>query len=368
MKRIVKGLFVALNMAVALLLLLSTLARAVPPSRLLLPSLLSYAFFPLLLVNVLFVLLWLMAGSKWFLLSVLMIVTRAGFVPLYVQFGSAAAPEAGDTLRVMTFNLHGCYGPSFVSDMDSRPERIDSNAAELLRIIDREQPDVLNLQEFTPRANHTALADSLAARRYLHSVCARPGLARQNTVVFSRCRLLEPVYMDSMELVAVDVVKGDDTVRLMNLHLESYRLDERDYELLSATRRGAMPADSIRGTLYKLKRACLVHEQEWHCVERHLAASPHPCIVAGDFNDTPAGFFYQSAKKYLEDAYCECGKGFSTTYHGKFPAYRIDYLLYSPQLKALSYKRVKSDISDHYPLIVTLRTGDGGQPSAPARQ
>lgn len=358
MKRIIKGLFVALNIVAALLLLVSTLAGTVAPSRIMWPSLLSYAYFPLLLVNVLFILLWLLASSKWFLLSALMILVRAGFVPLYMQLSANSYPASGDTLRIMTYNVHGCYGASFVSEMDKHREQVDSNAAELLRIIDKEQPDVLNLQEFSPRANNTVLLDSLTARGYSYSISARPGTARYNTVVFSRCRLLEPVYMDSLERVAVDVVRNGDTVRVMNLHLESYRLDEKDYQLLSATKHGDLPSDSIRSTLGKLKQASLTHEQEWNEVERFLKASPYPCIVTGDFNDTPASYFYQNAKKYLSDAYRECGKGFCTTYHGKFPAFRIDYVLHSPQLKALSYKRVKSDISDHYPLFVTLQIGD----------
>ncbi len=355
MKRIIKGLFVVLNTVVVLLLLASTLAGEVAPSRVLWPSLLSYAFFPLLVTNVFFVLLWLLASSKWFLLSTALILLRVSFLPLYMQFGSNTHPATADTLRVMTYNVHGCYGSNFISDMDRRLEQIDSNAHELLRIIDKEQPDVLNLQEFVYMANHTALADSLAARGYAYSVSASPQRRRYNTVTISRYQLLAPVYIDSVERMAVDVVKGSDTVRVMNLHLESYRLDEKDYQVLSATTHGDLTPDSVRSTLSKLKHVSLVHEQEWKEVEGFLRQSPHPCIVTGDFNDTPASYFYQNITDYLVDSYRECGNGFCTTYHGRFPAFRIDYVLHSPQLKTLSYKRVKSDLSDHDPLFVTLQ-------------
>jgi endonuclease/exonuclease/phosphatase (EEP) superfamily protein YafD len=77
-----------------------------------------------------------------------------------------------------------------------------------------------------------------------------------------------------------------------------------------------------------------------------------PIIIAGDFNDTPASYIYQQATKMLCDPYVEQGRGFGTTYHGPYPAFRIDYILHSEDIKALSYKRIKTNISDHYPIVV----------------
>ena len=80
-----------------------------------------------------------------------------------------------------------------------------------------------------------------------------------------------------------------------------------------------------------------------------------PIVLAGEFNDTPASYIYQQAKELLVDPYVEQGRGFGTTYHGPFPAYRIDYVLHTPDMEALSYKRVNTYISDHYPVVVNLR-------------
>ena len=85
--------------------------------------------------------------------------------------------------------------------------------------------------------------------------------------------------------------------------------------------------------------------------------------MAGDFNETPASYFYHQCRPYLKDSYCEAGQGFSTTYHGSFtrsrnatfPAFRIDMVLHTTDMEAISYKRIKSEMSDHYPVIVTLR-------------
>ena len=108
--------------------------------------------------------------------------------------------------------------------------------------------------------------------------------------------------------------------------------------------------------LRKFKETTLRHEQEWdEELLPKVESSEIPFVLAGDYNDTPASYLYQKATKYLVDPYVEQGRGLGTTYHGPFPAFRIDYVLHSPDIDALSYKRVKTHISDHYPVVVTLK-------------
>ncbi len=358
MRRIIKWLFVALNFVVALLLFVSTLSGSVPPSCSIVPSLLSYAFFPLLLLNVCCIVLWLLSGRWWFLLSTLAILLRCSFVPLYFQIGSDALPAEGNVLTVMSNNVHGFYGSAFVSDMDKDLNQISHNGEQFLAIVDSTQPDVMCLLEFHPRAHALAMSDSLVARGYKYNVSAHPGRRIAGTVVWSRYPLWQPYYLDSADMVAVHVVKGRDTICLVNVHLESIRLYEIDYRQGAATWHGHFYCDCNRSTLRKLKKAAQVHERQWQQVEPLLQESPYPCLLAGDFNDTPASHFYQRAKQYLQDSYQAQGEGFGTTYHGTFPAFRIDYLLYDPAVTVLDYRRIKSDHSDHYPLVATYRLGD----------
>ena len=56
----------------------------------------------------------------------------------------------------------------------------------------------------------------------------------------------------------------------------------------------------------------------------------------------------------LKDTYVEKGLGFGTTYSGGFPAFRIDMIMHSEGLTTLSYKRIKTPLSDHYPVKVAL--------------
>ncbi|MDY5969837.1 MAG: endonuclease/exonuclease/phosphatase family protein [Bacteroidales bacterium] len=356
--KILKGLFILLNMLAVALLLLSTLAGKIPPSQSEWVSLFSYGYFLLLLLNVTFALLWLLASSKWFLLSTAAIFLRFSFVPLFFQLGGNQ--ELGrhledDEIIVMTYNVHNFMGRNFASAMDGNLSQMDSNARQFLDIVDSIQPLMMFLQEFVPVCHNTGVADSLKTRGYKYTMSASFNMDTYGTVIFSRQPLEAPIHIDSSECFAVDMLHNGDTLRLINLHLESYKLDEVDYQRFNATRHGAMAMDSLHGTIAKLRQASLVHEQEWKRIAPLIESSPYPCVMAGDFNDTPASYFYQNAKLHLLDSYKECGKGFGTTYHGNFPAFRIDYVMHSQVLQAHSYRRLKSDISDHFPIAVKLK-------------
>ncbi len=358
MRRIIRWLFVALNLMAVVLLIASTLSGSVPPSRSMVVALLSYAYLPLLLLNVVCIVLWLLAGRWWFLLSTLAILFRFSFIPLYFQLSGTAVPAEGNVLTVMCNNVHGFYGSAFVSAMDKDLSQITRNGEQFLDIVDSTQPDVMCLQEFHARAHTLAMSDSLVARGYRYTVSAQHGRRRVGMAVWSRYPLLQPLCLDSSDMVAVHVVKGGDTLRLINVHLESYHLNAEDYRQMTATWQGRFHRDSIRGTLRKFKQASLAHERQWQRVEPLLRESPYPCLLAGDFNDTPASYFYQRARYYLNDSFKDCGEGFGTTYHGAFPAFRIDYLLYDPSVTVLDYSRIKSNHSDHYPLVASYRLGD----------
>ncbi|MEY4973886.1 MAG: hypothetical protein RLZZ55_674, partial [Bacteroidota bacterium] len=67
----------------------------------------------------------------------------------------------------------------------------------------------------------------------------------------------------------------------------------------------------------------------------------------GDFNDTPMSYTYNQFQLFLQDAYRSCGWGLGTTYVGRLPAGRIDYLFYGPQLYVADFKIQKKTPSDH---------------------
>jgi endonuclease/exonuclease/phosphatase (EEP) superfamily protein YafD len=79
-------------------------------------------------------------------------------------------------------------------------------------------------------------------------------------------------------------------------------------------------------------------------------------LVGGNFNATPdhPGFARLKALG-LRDAWAECGSGDGLTYPSDTPARRIDYLFLTGDLHCSAASVLEAQISDHRPLLVTLK-------------
>lgn len=348
MKKIVRVLFLLLNILAVVLLLLSSMSSFVPPSKSAYISLLSYGYFYFLLLNILFLLVWLFFRRKEFLISLAAILLRFSFIPLFVQFGGTQDladaeqydKENATVVRLLSFNTHGFHGPN-----DSL--QADSGARKFVRFVREYHPDVMCLQEFFPPAQ-VKVIDSLELLGYKYH------RRTSGSVIFSRFPFDFVGETGSSTKLLVDIAVNSRIFRLFCVHLTSYQMAGSDAETLERLVHGTVDS-ATELTAKKLVHAERMHESEWNEVLLpQIKESPHPVVVAGDFNDPPSSHLYQQTRKLLKDSFVEEGSGFGTTYHGPFPAFRIDYVLHSDTVKALTYNRIKSDISDHYPLVVDL--------------
>jgi vancomycin resistance protein VanJ len=83
------------------------------------------------------------------------------------------------------------------------------------------------------------------------------------------------------------------------------------------------------------------------------ARSPHPIVVAGDFNTPPRVGVYRMLQRQMTDAWATGGLGLGFTYSSSRPLLRIDYIW----LKGLEVARVwvpQTQASDHFPLVADL--------------
>lgn len=81
-----------------------------------------------------------------------------------------------------------------------------------------------------------------------------------------------------------------------------------------------------------------------------------PFVVGGDFNSTPDNIVLEPLKTAgLRDAWTECGSGDGFTYPADKPAKRIDYLFLAGDLHCSAAAVLDTQISDHRPVLVTLR-------------
>jgi endonuclease/exonuclease/phosphatase family metal-dependent hydrolase len=350
--KVFRTILLILNILAALGLVATTLAGAIAPSSSILPSVLAYGFLPMLVLNMVLAIVWLCMGRWEFLLSAGTIALRFSYVGLFFQVGGTSeVPPAEDhpqMVTMMTYNVHNFGGNSF----ESTPK--DSNALAFLDLLHEYQPDILCMQEYYPRVMKVNVTDSLTAMGYNHFHGSRGGDNNPNgTVVFSKLPFAYVKRVDQ-EKVLVELEKEGRRFRLCCVHMDSYAFNLDNRSDIEQMRHGKLDSTSRR-TLGKAKETVLRHEEEWSNQLYPLVRDCSvPMILAGDMNDIPSSWLYSQITDLLIDSYCEEGSGFGSTYNGSFPRFRIDMIFHSQDITTLSYHRIHTDISDHYPVLVSL--------------
>lgn len=147
-----------------------------------------------------------------------------------------------------------------------------------------------------------------------------------------------------------------DTVRVYNVHLQSIHLSNVDYKFVDdiMNNKKTEELENSKNILRRLKRAFIKRSSQSDLVAEHIQNCPYSTIVCGDFNDTPASYSYNNIAQNLKDAFVESGTGFGKTYIGKFPSFRIDYILHSDKYKSYNFRTIRQKLSDHFPLTCYL--------------
>ena len=342
------------NILAALGLIATTLAGIVPPSKSMLPSVLTYGFLPMLLLNILLAIVWALMRRWEALISVGTILIRVTYIGFFFQIGGTSeAPsreEHPEMVTLMSFNVHHFSGTEFVTS----PKIEHGNA--FLQLLREEKPDILCLQEYGAVAN-MSINDSLKALGYIYFYGARGNENPHGTVVFSKLPIVSPKNIDN-EKVLMDIQHGKRTFRLCCVHMDSYQFNQDDRDDIERMRHGKIDSTSRR-TFSKAKETVRQHETEWKTLlSPVVTGSSLPMLLAGDMNDIPGSWLYGQITDYLDDTYRDEGSGFGPTYIGSTPHFRIDMVFRSKEFSTLSYKRIETDISDHYPILVSLELND----------
>lgn len=366
--KVIRTILFVINIILAIGLLLTTLAPVVAPSESILPSLLAFGYLPMLAVNVLMVVVWLIMGKWHFLLSAAAIAARWSFVGLFMQVGGTSTiPDREDhpqMVTLMSYNLHNLKGPEI------QPDISDNYALQFLDLVREYQPDIMCLQEYQSPGK-MCLTDSLVLLGYNHYNGAHgSSTSPSGTTVFSRIPITYVKKIDQQKLL-VELMLNDKLFRVCCIHMDSYAFDGADLEEIEKLRHGKMENlnDSTlrkHRTLDKVKETILKHESEWQeKIKPVITESTVPILLAGDFNDIPSSWLYAQVSKHLDDTYRDKGFGMCHTYsggsehwlplgHNWLPQFRIDMVFHSKEFRTLSYKRLKAPLSDHYPVITSL--------------
>ncbi len=253
-------------------------------------------------------------------------------------------PRRG-VVRVMSYNVrelvddNGTVSTPFIADF-----------------IEDQRPDIVCLQEFN--ASRMKEADEPQLIRNYHRA------HEKNLAIYSRYKIIET----SENLVNsdfksgngfwADILIGEDTVRLYNIHLHSTTITRDDDAYLSNMEfvNDSLSEDALRSIIQRFRNSSIGRADQADSIAHSIAQTAHRVVVCGDFNDTPNSYTFRKISKGLQDSFQEVGVGYTHTFRGFLNLLRIDYILVEKPTKVLSYDVVDSiSVSDHLPVITTLK-------------
>ncbi len=279
----------------------------------------------------------------------------AGALPPRAAAWRAAALKAEDDsvprLRLVSYNVHGCRG------MDGK-----YSAQRIARVLAREEPDVICLQELdrgrarSQRRQQVAeISAALRADYDFHAVAEVDDGEFGNAVLSlhplhhlehgSLPKISSLARLEPRGVLRVEVVVGDSPIEVVVTHLS----------ILERERRHQVRALIDGGWL------------------RPLGSPDRPLVFCGDLNASPRSFACRRIAEYLDsvDQRWPDARRLKT-WSSRIALRRIDHVFVSEDLAVEKVRVPRTQLtqvaSDHLPLVVDLRLLTPDQPSTSPRQ
>lgn len=340
-----------LNVPFGFILLLSYLANFINPSIMPWVGLLGLGYPIWLVVNALFSLFWIISLKRQFLFSFVCILIGYPQFSAFFQFegSNRAFAEEDEPVKVMSYNVQTFSKQLFTNWQES--------AIAIRNVINQEDADIACFQEYyenpeTPRFNY----------RYKHIVFTNKSFGLAIMSKFKMIHKGEVAFNNNVgvygKFIYADILKGEDTIRVINTHLLSIGLDSKNLSALSGSEISQHELEKQKQKLLKpLLRGYKGRGDQAKKLGDFIEESPYKVILCGDFNATPGSYSYRQVSSQLKDTFVESGIGFSTTlpsFHKyKFPL-RIDHIFVSEELVSYNHEVIEKGFSDHYPVVVDL--------------
>jgi len=352
-----------IGMVTAFALLLGILAGNLDPREHELIAFFGLAYPFVLLLNVAFIVFWILKGRIIFALVTILIIA-IGWHPLIATVGfigeSGAGPKsAPELVRMMTYNVH-----SFKPYGEANNELVKQ---QMLDVVKNENPDIICFQEYyTRRKGAFAITDSLKhilkTNNFYFIPSSQNDYEASGLAIFSRYpivnkgSILFSTNHGGNASIYIDVLIHNQKVRVYNVHLQSIAFDKQDYVYLDkVTQKMDTEITPAKRIIRMLKTAFLKRSGQVDIMKDHMKTCKTPFLIAGDFNDTPASYAVTQLTKSLHNSFVEQGTGLGRTYNGKFPNFQIDYISATKTIKIINHRIIEAKLSDHFPVRSDLR-------------
>lgn len=337
-----------LNVSIILTTFVAYLSPFVSPESIWFISLFGTAYPWLLFGNIIMISAWIILKKKYFLFSLACIIMGWDHLNGFVGLHFGASQPGNHSINVMTFNTHG------FPFMQAGYRKIDpAKAKEVFQFMEKKGvPDILCLQEVDDYhtesiMQHFGYKDFHKAKYLGTAIFSKYPIVEKGRIKFE-AKLNSCLWADIR-------VNERTTVRVYSLHLQSNSVSNVTEKVMAEGQfKEKETWSDIRTIFSKFKSTSKIRAQQSKTIAQHIAQSPYPVIVCGDFNETPQSFAYRQIAETLSDTFKEKGRGLGTTYAGSIPALRIDYILCDRNFKINSNRILRKSYSDHYPVISNI--------------
>ena len=343
-------ILLGINAIVALMMFLSAYSPSIDPHAHPVASCMGL-FFPIfLLANVLFLIFWLLVYRKFMLFPLLALIGCWGSIRTYFPINGWGEDVPEGAIKILSYNTR-----AFGEKKPHTKERPN----DVLAYLQNSDADVICLQEyiFGGKLKKKDIDYALRDYRYKHYQVLGKGL--NGLGCYSRYPILSatPILYKGTRngSVAYRIKVGNDTLLVINNHLESNKILKSDVEtyqeMMDAPSKQNLLA-GVRKLWGKMAKATSVRAKQADILVETLRDSKEKSVVlCGDFNDTPISYTHHVLSDELQDAFVETGNGLGVSYNKDRLYVRIDHILVSKNLKVYDCT-VDNTIqaSDHYPV------------------
>jgi endonuclease/exonuclease/phosphatase family metal-dependent hydrolase len=364
-KKIITKLFIALNIFVVFIYLLTCLLPFLHAGEYWFIAILGLLFPLLFFAQIIFIAGWLIARSKWSLLSLvaLLISWQQVAVAFSWHFNQPFTfTKAAGNLRILSWNV------SSWDELNKEKRGGTSYRPLMFEEIKKSQADILCFQEFFESRNLAMFDATIPVFKkmgypYHYNVPSYSEAkdSELGMVIFSKYPITNTGIHDfgdeesAQQLIYTDIEVNHQMVRIFTIHLQSVRFGHREYqslrEIARSEKNGLKDSKTIVG---KLKRGYQFRSQQADIVSDFVKKSPYPVILCGDFNDVPNSYTYFTIRGNMQDAFLQKGAGIGRTFRFISPTLRIDYIFTDKKFNINQYHRITVPYSDHYGIMADI--------------
>ena len=361
-KKIINPFFITLNFFVAFVYLLTCLVPYLNAGKFWFIAILGLIFSLLFIVLVIFLAGWLIARSRWSLISLIAILLSWKQVAVVFSWHftqSFTLTKATGDLRVLQWNVSSW-------DEFNKEERGGTSYRPLMfEEIKKYDADILCFEEFFESRNLSvfdATIPEITKMGYPYHYYLPTYSEQKNSElgmsIFSKYPITNTGLYDFrdeesvQQAIYADIDCKGKKVRVFSIHLQSVKFGEKEYESLNQIKHSKKDGlKESRTIVSKLKRGYMFRTSQADIVHDLVQKSPYPVILCGDFNDVPNSYTYFTVKGNMQDAFLQKGAGIGRTFRFISPTLRIDYIFADKKFKVNQYHRLTVPYSDHYGIM-----------------